>query len=140
MFCSDFSFTTSHLRFINHENWKKMKKLLTFISVSLLLISCATLSSRTVIGPKKAFELGEGRHGSYTANITNDCNVPVEIFVVSLDGTETYLATLLPAENKKIDVSANTKAIFKNNSSKQAALKLKLYGNTANLSMGGPNY
>ena len=102
--------------------------------------TCATLSSRTVIGPKKAFELGEGRHGSYTANITNDCNVPVEIFVVSLDGAETYLATIQPAENKKIDVSANTKAIFKNNSSEQALLKLKLHGNTGNLSMGGPNY
>lgn len=115
-----------------------MKNLFILLFAGLLLQSCA-LNSRTTIGPRKAFELGDGTHGSFKARVYNDSEVPVEICSAGLDQAEKKLLTLNPGQQKTVRFGADTKAIFKNNSDKEAVVKLKVTGDTG-LSMGGPNY
>lgn len=115
-----------------------MKKLLILLVAGLLLQSCA-LHSRTTIGPRKAFELGDGTHGSFKARVYNDSEVPVEICSAGMGQTEKKLLTLQPGQQKTVRFAADTKAIFKNSSDKEATVKLKVTGDTG-LSMGGPNY
>jgi len=115
-----------------------MKNLLILLVAGLLLQSCA-LHSRTTIGPRKAFELGEGTHGSFKARVYNDSEVPVEICSAGMGQAEIKLIILKPGQQKTVRFAADTKAIFKNNSEKEAVVKLKVTGDTG-LSMGGPNY
>jgi hypothetical protein len=115
-----------------------MKNLLILLVAGQLLQSCA-LHSRTTIGPRKAFELGDGTHGSFKANVKNDSQVPVEICSVVLGQAEKKLLILNPGQQKTVRFDADTKAIFKNNSEQEAVVKLKVTGDTG-LSMGGPNY
>lgn len=115
-----------------------MKKLLILLAAGFLLQSCA-LHSRTTIGPRKAFELGDGTHGSFKAQVYNESNVPVEICSAGLGQTEKKLIILKPGQQKTVRFAADTKAIFKNNSDQEVVVKLKVTGDTG-LSMGGPNY
>jgi hypothetical protein len=119
-------------------NKTNMKNLISFLLLSFLLSSCA-LTSRTTIGPQKGFELGDGTHGAFTAMVRNDCSVAVEIYKMPLGGTIQKIATLQPGQQKKVRIDADTKAIFKNISNEEAAVKLKVTGDTG-LSIGGPNY
>jgi len=115
-----------------------MKNVLILLVAGLLLQSCA-LHSRTTIGPRKAFELGDGTHGSFKARVYNDSDVPVEICSAGLGQSEKKLLTLQPGQQKTVRFAADTKAIFKNSNDKEAVVKLKVTGDTG-LSMGGPNY
>ena len=115
-----------------------MKNLLILLVTGLLMQSCA-LHSRTTIGPRKAFELGDGTHGSFKARVYNDSDVPVEVCSAALGQAEKKLITLNPGQQKTVRFAADTKAIFKNYNDKEAAVKLKVTGDTG-LSMGGPNY
>jgi len=115
-----------------------MKKICIILLAVIALQSCA-LTSQTTIRPNKAFELGDGEHGAFKAMVKNISEVAVEVCATPLGGTEKKLATLQPGEQKTVRFTANTKATFKNNTNKQADLKLKVTGDTR-LSMGGPNY
>ena len=115
-----------------------MKKLLFLFAAGILFQSCA-LHSNTTIGPRKAFELGDGNHGSFKATVKNNSEVPVEICSARLGQSEQKLITLNPGQQKKVRFAANTKAIFKNNNDNTATVKLKVTGDTG-LTMGGPNY
>ncbi len=115
-----------------------MKKAMIILAAAITLSSCS-LSSRTTIGPQKAFELGDGKHGSFKAVVKNDSDVPVEVYKVPPGGAETKLITLQPGQQKTVRFDADTKAIFKNTSNKTAAVLLKVTGDTG-LTMGGPNY
>jgi hypothetical protein len=115
-----------------------MKKFLFLIIVAAMVSSCA-LTSGTQIGPKKEFELGDGRHGAFTASVKNDGRTTVEIYEQPLGGQQKKIATLAPGDKIKVSIAADTKAIFKNIDSSQASLQLKVTGDTG-LSMGGPNY
>jgi hypothetical protein len=115
-----------------------MKKILSFLLLAILLGSCA-LQSRTTIGPQKTFELGDGNHGSFKASIKNDGEVAVDIYETLLGGLAKKLLTLQPGQQKTVRFGADTKASFKNSSTKEAAVKLKVTGDTG-LTMGGPNY
>jgi hypothetical protein len=115
-----------------------MKKILFLLLIAAAFSSCS-LTSRTSIGPQKAFELGDGQHGSFKVVVKNDCDVAVDVFEVPLGGAEKKLLTLQPGQQKTVRFAADTKAIFKNNSNKEAAVKLKVTGDTG-LTMGGPNY
>jgi len=116
-----------------------MKKLLFPLFITVAILASCSLTSQTFIGPQKAFELGDGKHGAFTAIVKNDCGVPVVIYKMPLGDTAIKLATLIPGQKKTIRFAANTKAIFKNNSNAEAVVKLKVTGDTG-LSMGGPNY
>lgn len=115
-----------------------MKKLFLIFSVAIAITSCS-LTSRTTIGPNKAFELGDGNHGAFKAAVKNDSDVPVDIYKTLPGGAETKLLTLQPGQQKTVRFAADTKAIFKNTSSKEAAVLLKVTGDTG-LTMGGANY
>ena len=115
-----------------------MKKLLLLVFVATVFNSCA-LTSGTQIGPKKEFELGDGRHGAFTASIKNDGNTTVDIYEQPLGGEAKKIASLTPGQKITVVIAADTKAIFKNMENNQASLQLKVTGDTG-LSMGGPNY
>lgn len=108
--------------------------ILLTIFVGVAVASCA-LHSVTSIDPLKSFELGEGQHGRYNANIKNISSVNVEILTHPLDGEKKSVATLKPNEQINLSVEKNTKAIFKNASKSKAAIKIDLNGDTG-LSMG----
>jgi hypothetical protein len=109
------------------------------IFLAVLVLSSCSITSRTTIGPQKAFELGDGRHGSFKAIVKNDSDVAVDVCKAPLGRAETKLITLQPGQQKSVRFSADTKAIFRNNSSKEAAVILKVTGDTG-LTMGGANY
>jgi len=115
-----------------------MKKAVVFLLTVLALSSCA-LTSRTTIGPQKAFELGDGRHGSFKAVVKNESDVALDVYQVPLGGAATRLITLQPGQQKTVRFNADTKAIFKNTSNKEATVVLKVTGDTG-LTMGGANY
>jgi len=115
-----------------------MKKIGFILFAIVTLQSCA-LHSRTTIGPKKAFELGDGEHGSFKASVYNDSKAAVHIYESRLAQPEKKLTTLQPGQKKTVRFGADTKAIFKNDTNQEAAVKLKVTGDTG-LSMGGSNY
>lgn len=115
-----------------------MKKLF-FIIITAVAFAACSLTSNTVIGPKKEFELGDGTHGSFTAAIKNVSDATVEIYRQPLGGVQEKVISLAPGDKTTVTIAANTKAIFKNLSNGQASLNLKVTGDTG-LSMGGPNY
>lgn len=115
-----------------------MKKVVIILLAAIPLSSCS-LTSRTTIGPQKAFELGDGRHGSFKAVVKNDSDVPVVVYQVPLGGAEIKLIALQPGQQKTVRFAADTKAIFKNTTNKEAAVLLKVTGDTG-LTMGGANY
>lgn len=115
-----------------------MKTFCILLFAAIILQSCS-LTSQTTIGPNKAFELGDGEHGSFKATVKNISRVAVEVCETPIGGTEKKLVTLQPGQQKTVRFAANTKAIFKNTSNKEAAVLLKVTGDTG-LTMGGPNY
>ena len=115
-----------------------MKKLVVILLTTIAFSSCA-LTSRTTIGPQKAFELGDGRHGSFKAVVKNKSDFPVEVYSLQLGGVENKLILLQPGQQKTVRFGANTKAIFKNNNNREATVSLKITGDTG-LTMGGSNY
>ncbi len=89
-----------------------MKKLILILLAAVSLSSC-TLTSRTTIGPQKAFELGDGRHGSFKAVVKNDSDVAVDVYQVPFGGAETKLITLQPGEQKTVRFDADLKPFLK---------------------------
>ena len=79
--------------------------------------------------------LGEGKHGAYSANITNDSFVEVEVFSIGSEATETSLGVLKTGVQQTFNVPANTTVRFKNASAVPAAIKITLFGDS-NMSMG----
>lgn len=116
-----------------------MKKGNYWLLIVLFILSSCSLTSRTTIGPKKAFELGDGQHGYFKVVIKNVSEVPIEICTAASGQPSAKILTLAPGQKRTVRVAANTKAIFKNNSDKEGALDLKVTGDTG-LSMGGPDY
>ncbi|MFZ4058912.1 MAG: hypothetical protein ACOYKE_12285 [Ferruginibacter sp.] len=116
-----------------------MKKLIAAIFVLALLTSCAIHSDLT-IRPQKAFELGEGEHGSFKVSAKNVSDVDVDIFKTAINGRPEFLLTLRPSQSGKIKFEANTKATFQNKGNTDARLKVNITGDAKSLSMGGPNY
>ncbi len=116
----------------------KRPLILLTLSIGLAYASCGTIgkvNSTTYIPPLKSFELGNGQHGSFTAQIRNASAVNIEILTRPLEGKEKSVAVLKPNEKIRLSVEGNAKAIFKNSSPTEATLELVLEGDTG-LSMG----
>lgn len=114
-------------------------KTAAWLIITLFAVSSCSLTSNTTIGPQRAFELGDGEHRSFKAVVLNNSKVAVEVYKASLGQGETKLLSLQPGQRKTVRFAANTKAIFKNESSEEATVSLKVTGDTR-LTMGGPNY
>jgi hypothetical protein len=117
-----------------------MKQLIVTILILVLFSACSSRNyiSTTTINPQKTFVLGKGKHGSYKAFIENACTVPVAVYEGNLDSTEKFIVLLEPGVTQTLNVAADKKAIFKNNSLQQAVIKLRLNTTlqTGSLSMG----
>ncbi|MDX1908929.1 MAG: hypothetical protein SF053_17970 [Bacteroidia bacterium] len=112
-----------------------MKYILILIA-ALSLGACRSLQSVTYIEPAQAFSLGEGRHGSYVANIQNIGPEDIEVLVRQPDSQVVSLGLLQKAGKGHYDVPANTQVIFKNTSeARQGIIQIRLKGDT-DLSMG----
>jgi hypothetical protein len=112
-----------------------MKNLCLALVLVALTQSCASLFSYTTIDPNRSFMLGEGKHGAYSANITNDSFVEVEVFTIGAEATETSVGVLKTGVQQTFNIPANTAVRFKNASALPAAIKIVLIGDP-NLSMG----
>ena len=94
-----------------------------------------SLTSTTYIEANQSFVLGEGKHGGYTAKITNKGNTDVEVFGERENEERQTLGVLKPNEKGEYNVVKNTKVIFKNLGNETATIGIKLSGDTG-LSMG----
>jgi hypothetical protein len=116
-----------------------MKKLFfALFALTMVTASCRVLSrltSSTQIEAGKSFVLGEGTHGSYSADVKNISKSDVEVFKSDSQGSMSSLGILAPGVKKNYAVPKNTKVAFKNNGSSLALIKINLVGDT-NLSMG----
>jgi hypothetical protein len=112
-----------------------MKNLCLVLVLAALTQSCASLFSYTTIDPNRSFMLGEGKHGAYSAKITNDSFVDVEVFSIGAEATEISLGVLKTGVQQTFNVPANTPVRFKNASALPAAIKIVLFGDP-NMSMG----
>ncbi len=114
-----------------------MKKFMSAIALFLAIgaQSCASLTSTTLIDPKRSFVLGEGAHPPYTAQVQNVSLLDMEVLTKSIDGNENSLGVLKVGEQKTYAVPANAAVQFKNSSDFLASIKVVIYG-YSNLSMG----
>jgi nucleoid DNA-binding protein len=122
-----------------------MKKIILITVITLGLVGVfqafggtnlfADLTSSTIIESNQSFVLGEGKHGSYKAKITNNGNVDIEVFGELENEERKSLGVLKPKDKSEYNVAKNTKVIFKNLGSKTATIGIKLSGDTS-LSMG----
>jgi len=109
------------------------------ITLALFTLASCAIHSRTSIGPQRAFELGAGQHGPFKAFVKNDSGSNLEVYEMKPGYPAKKLLTLEPGQKKTVRFGANTKAIFTNNTNNEAAVILKITGDTG-LSMGGPDY
>lgn len=117
-----------------------MKSILSAILMTSCLIACSgqRYFSRTIINPRETFILGDGNHGSYSASIFNDCNVPVKIYTANRDSLQEMITILEPGQQASLEIGADQKVMVKNENQKQAVVKLRLKPTqkTGSLSMG----
>ncbi len=114
-----------------------MKKITFSLLLATVLLSCSTgtLHSVTYIEPGLSFALGEGKHGGYSASITNQGKSEIVVSALKENGMTLPLDTLKISQSGKYQVPANTQVFFKNTSTaNQGEIKILLKGDT-NLSM-----
>jgi len=109
------------------------------ITLALFTLASCAIHSRTSIGPQRAFELGAGLHGPFKAAVKNDSGTNLDLYEMKLGYPAKKLLTLEPGQKKTVRFGADTKAIFKNNTNNEAAVILKVTGDTG-LTMGGTVY
>ncbi len=106
------------------------------LCVFLLLASCRSLTSVTTIEANKSFVLGEGKHGSYSAQIKNVGSDLIEVFMVNSSKTINSLGILKVNQSATYQVPENHEVQFKNLSPlKNGVIEIKANGDT-NLTMG----
>lgn len=114
-----------------------LKKISLFL-LSVTLSACGiftALTSNTSIGPNNSFVLGNNKHGSFSASVTNVSTQELDVAFQPLDGEVSFVQILLPKECVTLKVKANTSLIISNKSNKTANVDLKIKGD-AGLSMG----
>ena len=113
-----------------------MKKVFILIAIALVIQSCASVFSETIIDPAKTFVLGEGKHVGYSAKVKNVGAVAIEIFKQPIEGEKVSVGMLKVNQEETYEIPKNTAVFFQNSSpSKAVRIKIALYG-TSNLSMG----
>jgi hypothetical protein len=116
-----------------------MKKVLFVLTIlACFSASCGvfgSLTSHTIIGANESFVLGEGQHGSYSVRLRNTSRQTLTITQTQSDGT--VIKTVSAPHNVwlSLDIAKNTAVRISNTSDRQAAVDLKVQGDT-NLSMG----
>ncbi len=114
---------------------KSIVNIITATILSAVIFSSCSLTSGLTIEPNKSFELGNGRHGSYTVTATNKKKMPIDVYQINEQNVQTLVATLQPGDTETLRVAANNTLILKNNSNDTALVNVKINGDTQ-LSMG----
>ena len=108
-----------------------MKKYLwALLIVGTCLISCRTLKSTTYISPNKEFVLGQGKHGSYKAQLTNVDEADIEIVLTDLEGNRQSAGILYSGTSQNLKKPPDKQVSFVNLGEETAAVRLKLVGDT----------
>jgi hypothetical protein len=121
-----------------------MSKLYAFLTagIAALLLAVLTLSplsllantSNTSIEAGQTFIFGGEQRTPLTVAARNDGDVSVEILLFE-NGSERSVATLAPGASMKVKMPAGSIALFRNASSKMAAMHFKFRGNINALTM-----
>lgn len=117
-----------------------MKKLI-FSCVALIVImsSCRTLTSNTVIKAKESFILGNNQHGAYSVKLRNVSNKEISVHQAPLSGGEHSFMVVKPYQWATVSVESNTALIVDNKSDSVISVDLKVYNSFGSLSMGYKN-
>lgn len=104
----------------------------------LVITSCASLTSNTIIEPNNSFILGNNEHGNFTVKLRNVSRNNLEVFHAPINGGKHSSQIVKPNEQVTVKVAKNTALFIKNESPEQASVNLYVTGDTG-LSMGYKN-
>lgn len=93
------------------------------------------LGSVAYIEPNKYFDLGSGKHGSYTATITNKGQTNIEATIQTPEGSRKTVESLKPNQKATCTIAENTTANFENQGDRWATLAIEITGDIS-LGMG----
>ncbi len=111
---------------------------LVVLFMLILASSCKVVHSVTTIKPNDRFELGNNKHGSFKANLTNISTKDIEVYLAPIDGGKHSGQTVKPGQQVRVKVDPNTALMIGNNTSDTVMVKLKVTGDVG-LSMGYKN-
>jgi hypothetical protein len=111
-----------------------MQPFIFSLAVTFLLSSCS-LTSTTFIKPGEHFELGNNPHGSFKVRVKNISGHELSIWEAPIDGGRHSPVIVRPNQSVRIKVDKDTAVKIENKQDKEAAVKLKVTGDTG-LSMG----
>ncbi len=113
-----------------------MKKILSsLVTGVILLASCKTLTSNTIIKANESFVLGNNRHGSFKVKLRNVSTSNLDVYMAPVDGGIYSRQQVKPDETVSVHVESNTAIVIENATDKTASVDLKVSGDTG-LSMG----
>jgi hypothetical protein len=107
----------------------------TFCAICIMFNSGCALHSTTYIKANDAFVLGNNKHGSFRASLKNISKHPITVHEAPIDGGKHSETTVQPNQKVSVKVDRNTALIVTNASNTEAAVQLKVTGDTG-LSMG----
>ncbi len=108
---------------------KKIKYCVAIIFCVSLLWSCS-LHSTTYIKSKERFLLGDNTHGSFRVKLKNVSESEIEIHRAPIGGGRHSGLTVAPGQTVQVRVESNTALVISNNSEAEAAVQLKVVGDT----------
>jgi len=126
----------SHFTFLKLQF--TMKYFFTICIAFLVLTSCSTLHSTTIIKPMDSFILGNNKHNSFKVKLTNISKNDIEIHKAPIDGGQHSFEVVKPNALVSLKVESNTALFIQNKSNDTAFVKLKVTGDLG-LSMGYKN-
>ena len=115
-----------------------MKIFFSIICLTMLLVSCGTLTSNTSIKPNDSFILGNNKHGAFKVKLENVSKNDIEVYKAPIDGGRHSLQVVKPNDKVTVNVDKNTALFIQNKSNDTASVNLKVSGDV-NLSMGYKN-
>ena len=115
-----------------------MKTIFIPLILSILLISCGSLTSNTIIKPNDSFVLGNNKHGSFKVKLKNVSRNNLEVFHALINGGKHSSQKVKPNESATVKVDRNTALVISNTSEDTASVDLKVTGDIG-LSMGYSN-
>lgn len=103
-------------------------KFIFLVLAVAILSGCGALHSTTFIPPSQKFELGNNKHGAFTANVKNLGDRPIEVYRAPIDGGKHSFVTLAAGASAKIKVEPNTALVVNNMNQDTASVKLIVRG------------
>lgn len=106
------------------------KAILFFLSISLLVAACGTLTSTTTIEARKSFVLGNNTHGVFSVRLKNVSQTNVVLHHAPITGGRHSFETVKPGEVIRVKVERDTALVIENQSEGQVSVELFVTGDT----------